>query len=208
MISYAKHTAIPQDPARSHIEPDKFLTTNNSISLKTFFLRYSHNLQDCRNNQRRTPTSRLNPSQLKGLANCHQQLQSSPTGKYRQLVSHKLRNTYIGQTPQHPLVQHIGHTPQHPLVNLCNPVLHTTGLIIQYRHRVHAIATRIAGCDKPRSAYCLSRMHRESFSKMPPFEDRSSSAELHFYFLHVPCPLHNYTSKIPRSSRYRVRPEK
>ena len=135
---------LPQDPARSHIEPDKFLTTNNSISLKTFFLRYSHNLQDCRNNQRRTPTSRLNPSQLKGLANCHQQLQSSPTGKYRQLVSHKLRNTYIGQTPQHPLVQHIGHTPQHPLVNLCNPVLHTTGLIIQYRHRVHAIATRIA----------------------------------------------------------------
>ena len=110
---------LPQDPARSHIEPDKFLTTNNSISLKTFFLRYSHNLQDCRNNQRRTPTSRLNPSQLKGLANCHQQLQSSPTGKYRQL-------------------------PQHPLVNLCNPVLHTTGLIIQYRHRVHAIATRIA----------------------------------------------------------------
>ena len=81
---------------------------------------------------------------LTGLPLPLKQLRGCTQHQHRPNAEHIYYHTYIGQTPQHPLVQHIGHTPQHPLVNLCNPVLHTTGLIIQYRHRVHAIATRIA----------------------------------------------------------------
>ena len=49
---------------------------------------------------------------------------------------------------------------------LPNALSHVTHCAYIYIRKDTLPITFGRGCDKPRSAYCLSRMHRESFSKM------------------------------------------